>query len=72
MLWDLKDLEGQPHATMMACFTDIGEDSEALQGSQGQYCYRVVIKNLLQWYLKIDNNYHRTTPQELRKITVTQ
>ena len=39
---------------MMAYFTDVGEDSEALQGIQGQDRYWVVIKNLLQWSLVID------------------
>ena len=54
MLWDPKDVEGQTHVNMMACLTDVGEDSEALQGIQGQDLYRVVIKNQLQWYLVID------------------
>ena len=54
MLWDPKDVKGQKHANMMACFTDVGDDLEALQVSQGQYRYRVVIKNQLQWSLEID------------------
>ena len=30
MMWDLEDVEEQTHANMMACFTDIGDNSEAL------------------------------------------
>ena len=30
MMWDLEDVKGQKHANMMACFTDIGDNSEAL------------------------------------------
>ena len=54
MLWDLKHVERQTHANIMACFTDVGDDSEALKGGQGPDCYQVIIKNQLQWYLAID------------------
>ena len=51
MLRDPKYVEGQTHANMMVCFTDIEEDSEALQVGQGRDRYRVFIKNQLQWSL---------------------
>ena len=51
MPWDPEDVEGQTHANVMTCFTDVGDDSEALQGVQGRYCNRFVINNQLQWYL---------------------
>ena len=44
MMWDPKDVEKQPHADMMACFTDVGDDLEALQGGQGRDIYRFFIK----------------------------
>lgn len=54
MLWDPEDVEGQTHANMMACFEDVADESEALEGGQGLDRYRVVIKNRLQFFLGID------------------
>lgn len=48
MLWDHEEVEGKMHANMMACFMDVGDDSEALQGCQWRDLYNVVIKNQLQ------------------------
>ena len=54
MLCDPEDVKGETHARMMACFTEVGDDSEALQDGQWQDIYHVVIKNQLQWSLAID------------------
>ena len=39
MLWDPEDVEGEMHAVTMACFTDVGDNLEALQGGQRQDFY---------------------------------
>ena len=54
MLWDPKDVNGKIHVNMMACFTNIGDNLEALKGGQGRDHYRVFIKNQFQWYLEIE------------------
>ena len=51
IMWDPKDVERQTHTNMMACFTDIGDDSEVLKSSHGRDRYRVVIKKQVQWSL---------------------
>ena len=30
IMWDPEDFKGYMHTNIMACFTDVGEDSEAL------------------------------------------
>lgn len=54
MLWDPEDTEGQTHARMMASFSDVADESEALPEGHGSNRYRIVIKSRLQFFLAID------------------
>lgn len=52
--WNPEDLEGQTHSKMMAYFSDVTEESEALTNSNGSDRYRIVMKNRVQFFLAID------------------
>lgn len=67
ILKDPKDIKSQMHANMMTCFQDVLDDFEALAGSQGLNSFRVVIKNNLEFslrinYLSVGLTFHQAAP----------
>lgn len=54
MPWDLRDVDGQTYDNMIACFEDCSNIAESLREGESQGRYRFMIKNVLQFKLKID------------------